>query len=152
MNALPAIESRPLLRRARRRPPLVPEYKCFLRQAPVGSEYRLLDSKGGASGSSSLAPAATFAVYHSKEEFVQKAISARHPFLDSRPVDDKVKENAFFIMTQRLSAIAKVRISAKKSLFGSLRGPLLKQEAPADTNRRLAHVILDFLQTTKGAF
>ena len=39
---------------------------------------------------------------------MRKTISAGHPFLDSRLVDNNVNENAFFIMTQGLSAIAKV--------------------------------------------
>ena len=37
--------------------------------------------------------------------------------LDILSVDDKVKENAFFIMTQGLSGIAKVRISAVQRLM-----------------------------------
>ena len=50
---------------------------------------------GGGSGTGSLDAPPTYAVYHSKSEFLDKAISAGHPFLDNHPLDDKVKENAF---------------------------------------------------------
>ena len=136
---VPATQSKPLLRQSRSQPPLVPEYKCFLKQAPSNADFRQLDLHKGKSGSGS-----AFAVYHSKQEFVDKAISAGHPFLEARPIDDGLKRNAFFILTEGLSSVAKFRITSIQKLSQ------MKQELSAEERRYQATLPLQAQQVLKG--
>ena len=136
---VPATQSKPLLRQSRSQPPLVPEYKCFLKHAPANADFRQLDLHMGKSGSGS-----TFAVYHSKQEFVDKAISAGHPFLEARPIDDKLKRNAFFILTEGLSSVAKFRITSIQKLSK------MKQELSNEERRYQATLPLHAQQMLKG--
>ena len=138
-HPVPATHSKPLLRQSRRQPPLVPEYKCFLKHAPDSADFRQLDLGLGKSGSGS-----TFAVYHSKQEFVDKAISAGHPFLEARPIDDMLKRNAFFILTEGLSSVAKFRISSIQKLSQ------MKQELANEERRYQATLPLHVQQVLKG--
>ena len=136
---VPAAQSKPLLWQSRSQPPLVPEYKCFLKHAPANADFHQLHLHMGKSGSGS-----TFAVYHSKQEFVDKAISAGHPFLEARPIDDKLKRNAFFILTEGLSSVAKFRITSIQKLSK------MKQELSNEERRYQATLPLHAQQVLKG--
>ena len=117
----------------------MPEYKCFLKKPPSDADYRQLDFHKESSGSGS-----TFAVYHSKEEFVEKAISAGHPFLSARPIHDKLKRNVFFILTEGLSSVAKVRVTSIQKLSQ------MKQELSTAERRCQAPLPQHAQQVLKG--
>ena len=102
---------RPLLRQPRRRPPLVPEYKFFTHVRPLEGEFRELSSEGGGDGSRS-----TFAVLHTKQEFVAKACQVPHPFDASDSIDDQVKRNIFELFTGGFMPSARKRLSMQKRL------------------------------------
>ena len=80
------------------RAPLVPEFAYVTTSRPDTGEYKSLLPKGN-SGSEK------FGVFHSKEQFVARAITAQHPFDSDCCIDDQTRRNVFDLLTGGLSKV-----------------------------------------------
>ncbi|CAE7215912.1 gpt [Symbiodinium sp. CCMP2592] len=128
VNAQPPNLPRPLVRQVHRKPPLVPEYKSFTNVRPESGEFRELASDRGVGGSGST-QGSTFGVFHSKGEFLEKALEVEHPFDSAFAIDDQTKRNVFELLTMGLLGPARRRMDTQKKLSA------LKRELAVEEKR-----------------
>ncbi|CAE7311611.1 gpt [Symbiodinium sp. CCMP2592] len=128
VNAQPPTLPRPLVRQVHRKPPLVPEYKSFTNVRPESGEFRELASDRGVGGSGST-QGPTFGVFHSKGEFLEKALEVEHPFDSAFAIDDQTKRNVFELLTMGLLGPARRRMDTQKKLSA------LKRELAVEEKR-----------------
>ena len=89
------------------RAPLVPEYARVTTTRPAAGDYKSLFPKG-VSGSESVCE--KFGVFHSKEQFLAKAITAQHPFDSDCCIDDQTRRNIFDLLTGGLNKVSRARL------------------------------------------
>ena len=89
------------------RAPLVPEYSHVTTTRPAAGDYKSLFPRG-VSGSES--GSEKFGVFHSKEQFLAKAITAQHPFDSDCCIDDQTRRNVFDLLTGGLNKVSRARL------------------------------------------
>ena len=89
------------------RAPLVPEYSHVTTMKPAVGDYKSLLPKG-VSGSES--GSEKFGVFHSKEQFLAKAITAQHPFDSDCCIDDQTRRSVFDLLTGGLNKVSRARL------------------------------------------
>ena len=94
-----------LLCARKHRPPLVPEYAHVTSRKPQAGDFKPLNQQGNPGSEK-------FGVYHSKEQFIAKAITAEHPFDSVCCIDDQARRNVFDLLTGGLSKLAKARLQS----------------------------------------
>ena len=99
---------------------LIPEYRCITNQTPHPlDEFKLLppQSSGGNCGEESLEKEGSkYGIYHTPEQFIERAISLTHPFDDKFAVEDLTRSNLFELLTKGKSHVAAQRLDFAKKL------------------------------------
>ena len=95
------------------RAPLVPEYSHVTTTRPAAGDYKSLFPRG-VSGSES--GSEQFGVFHSKEQFLAKAITAQHPFDSDCCIDDQTRRNVFDLLTGGLNKVSRARLHAASKI------------------------------------
>ena len=99
---------------------LIPEYRCITNQTPhPPDEFKLLppQSSGGNCGEESLEKEGSkYGIYHTPEQFIERAISLTHPFDDKFAVEDLTRSNLFELLTKGKSHVAAQRLDFAKKL------------------------------------
>ena len=99
---------------------LIPEYRCITNQTPhPRDEFKLLppQSSGGNCGEESLEKEGSkYGIYHTPEQFIERAISLTHPFDDKFAVEDLTRSNLFELLTKGKSHVAVQRLDFAKKL------------------------------------
>ena len=91
------------------RAPLVPEFSHVTTVKPAAGDYKSLLPTGD-SGSEK------FGVFHSKEQFLAKAITAQHPFDSDCCIDDQTRRNVFDLLTGGLSKVSRARLQTASGI------------------------------------
>ena len=95
------------LPRSTTRQKVSPEFSHVTTMKPAVGDYKSLLPKGD-SGSES--GSERFGVFHSKEQFLAKAITAQHPFDSDCCIDDQTRRNVFDLLTGGLNKVSRARL------------------------------------------
>ena len=103
---------------------LIPEYHHITHTEPSSSPFKRLPplATGDENGEVEQMEAktqtdkATFGVYHTPQQFIGRALSAKHPYDERFAVEDLTRQNLFDMVTQGFSSVANKRLSFAKKV------------------------------------